>query len=65
MTKELVAVQSVYGWGIKYNGGGQLPTSLKGLYTSKGYAENAIKLYLATRRKRKPTNGTSKTESGA
>ena len=37
---------------IKYEGGGEVPAVLQGVYNSQRVAQQAITLYLATRRKR-------------
>jgi hypothetical protein len=42
MTKELQAVQGPHGYRVQYNGGGQLPVELSGLYTSRKEADRAI-----------------------
>lgn len=59
MTKELQAVQGPHGYRVRYNGGGQLPVELSGLYTSRKEADRAIAAYIPKKRVRKTKNAYS------
>ncbi len=45
MSKLVVALTERSMWLVKYDGGGSVPNSLKGLFTSEGYALAAIDTY--------------------
>lgn len=57
MSKELIAYTDGFLVRIRFDGGGEVPEDLKGLYTSKLNAQEAIDAYLSTRRVRKPKDG--------
>lgn len=50
-----------YLYEIYYEGGGELPQELGGVFNSLSFAQNRINAYLA---KRKPKRGTSKKATG-
>lgn len=60
MNKALVPVQTVYGWKVYYEGGGQLPAVLTGLYTNKEAANKAIELYQSQKPTKRTKNASSK-----
>ena len=59
-TKELQVKSKGFSFGVAWFGGGEVPQILSGLYTSQGDAQEAIDLYLSTRRVRKPKDGKRK-----
>lgn len=52
--KELLVKRDYEGWfTIQYDGGGQVPEVLKGIYTKTAYAQRAIDSYLKERDREK------------
>lgn len=47
MKKALKVMKEGIYWRLGFEGGGELPDSLKGIYTSQHVAQNAIDLHLA------------------
>lgn len=60
MSKELQTKYGPFGWSIYYEGGGQVPDTLSGLYTSEELALYAIKGYKKPAPKKRVANADSK-----
>ena len=60
MSKELVLESTGFMFRLSWEGGGEVPQALSGLYTSAAEAEKAKQAYLSTRRNRKKSDGNSK-----